>query len=363
LKKKGLDKTALFEKIAEYRKKDVDWEHGRAFAYVYHYSNELKEILKEVNNMFFSANALNPAAFPSLKIFEAETIAMIANMLNGDHKVCGNVTAGGTESIILAVKTYRDWARKKYPEIKRPEMILPESAHPAFNKAAHYFGVNQVYVPLDNNFRPILKAVESALSDNTILIVGSACDFPIGGVDPIPELARIAEERKIGFHTDACLGGFMLPFLKKLGYQITDFDFKVPGVTSISLDIHKYGHGPKGTSALVFRSDKIWKHQFHAYTKWTGGIYASPTTLGTRSGGPIAGAWATLKYMGEEGYLNAAKITKETTDRLIAEIQKNSSAENTRKAGNDGLFFYLKRSEFEYLCGWRCINGERLVFG
>ncbi len=317
----GLKKEKILETIADYRKNDVDWEHGRAFAYVYHYSEELKAMLKEINNLFFSTNALNPAAFPSLKQFEAETVAMIGAMLGGDHKVVGNITTGGTESICLAVKAYRDWAKKKFPNIKHPEMILPESVHPAFNKAGHYFDVHQVYVPLDENYRPQLKAVEAALSDNTILIVGSACDFPIGGVDPITELAAIAKERNIGFHTDSCVGGFILPFLKKLGYEIPNFDFSVPGVTSISIDIHKYGHGPKGTSAILFKSDKIWKHQFYAYTNWTGGLYASPTILGTRSGGPIAGAWATLKYMGEKGYLDAARITKTTTERLIQEIK------------------------------------------
>jgi sphinganine-1-phosphate aldolase len=312
----------LLKELESLQKKDVDWIHGKAFAYVYHYTDELKNFLKKVNNMFFSANALNPMAFPSLKKFEAESISMIADLFHGNSRVCGNLTSGGTESILLAVKTYRDWARKKLPHIKRPEMILPMSVHPAFNKAAHYFDITMVYVPLDDQFRPDLKAVEAALSDNTILIVGSACDFPRGGVDPIPEMAAIAEERGIGFHTDACVGGFILPFLRKLGYSFPKFDFEVPGVTSISADLHKYGHGPKGCSSVVFRTAKLWKNQFHAYTDWTGGIYASPTMMGTRPGGAIAGGWAVLKYMGEEGYLKSTQIAMQATEKLMEGIKQ-----------------------------------------
>ena len=317
---KGTPPDALLAELKEIQKGDVDWKHGKAFAYVYHYTDELKDFLKEVNNLYFSTNALNPMAFPSLKKFEAEAISMIADLFNGDSKVCGNLTAGGTESILLAVKTYRDWARKKMPHIKQPEMILPMSVHPAFNKAAHYFDVTAVYIPLTEDHRPDMNALKAALSDNTILIVGSACEFPRGMVDPITEMAAIAQEKGIGFHTDSCVGGFILPFLKKLGYPIPDFDFSVPGVTSISADVHKYGHGPKGCSALVFRNDRYWKNQFHAYTGWTGGIYASPTMLGTRPGGVLAAGWAVLKYMGMENYLKMAKITKEATDKLIAGV-------------------------------------------
>jgi glutamate/tyrosine decarboxylase-like PLP-dependent enzyme len=315
----GIPYANLLKELEEIHQNDVKPE--RAFGYVYHYTPEYEEFLKKAHNIFFTANALNPLAFPSLRKFEAEVVSMTASMLNGSNRVCGNITSGGSESILMTIKTYRDYYRKKHPEIKRPEIIVPSSAHPAFHKAAHYFGVAAVVAPLDSDFHVDIEAVNAAISPNTILIVGSACDYPRGGMDPIKELATLAQERGIGFHTDSCLGGYMLPFLKKLGYPIPDFDFSVPGVTSISADLHKYGFSAKGASVLLFKDDKLWKNQFHAYTEWPGGIYTSPTMNGTRSGAVIASAWAAMRSFGMDGYMKIAKEAKDATDRLINGIK------------------------------------------
>ncbi|MHA1872385.1 MAG: aminotransferase class V-fold PLP-dependent enzyme, partial [Promethearchaeota archaeon] len=303
------------EEMKEASKKDVNWKEGKAFGYVYHLTDEHSEFLKKAHNMFASTNALSPLAFPSLRKFEAEIVSMTADMLNGTSEAVGNVTSCGTESILVAVQTYRNWGRRK-KKIKEPEMILPRSAHPAFEKAAHYFGVKPVHIPLTEDYTADVEALKKAITKNTVLIVGSACDYPRGVVDPIKEMASIAQEHKIGFHTDSCLGGFMLPWLKKLGYDIPPFDFSVPGVTSMSADCHKYGFGFKGSSTIIFRDNSFQRDQIFAYTEWPGGVYASPTLTGTRPGGVIAGTWAAMKSLGEEGYLKMAKITMDTAQRM-----------------------------------------------
>jgi glutamate/tyrosine decarboxylase-like PLP-dependent enzyme len=184
-------------------------------------------------------------------------------------------------------------------------------------KAAHYFDVKPVRTGLSDDFRADVDAARNAITDNTILMVGSAPSYPYGMVDPIADMAAIAAERGIGFHVDACLGGFMLPFVRKAGYPVPDFDFSVPGVTSISADVHKYGFAAKGASTVTYRNREIRRHQFFVFADWCGGIYASPTMAGTRPGGGIAAAWAAMMAMGEDGYLDSAKRTIETTKTLM----------------------------------------------
>ena len=319
----GIAKNKLLEMMKEVRKEDVNWRDGKIWSLVYHASDEHSDLLKQVYNMFFSINALSPMAFPSLKKFESEVLSMTIDLLGGNRRSCGTLTSGGTESILMAVKTYRDWARDKFPKIKEPEMVLPSSAHPAFEKAAEYFDVKSIRVPVDDKtHRADVKAMKNKLTENTILIVGSACDYPRGVVDPITELGALAEERGIGMHVDACLGGFMLPFVRKLGYEIPDFDFTVSGVTSISADIHKYGYGAKGTSTILYRKEDLLRYQFSAFVDWSGGIYVSPSMRGTRSGGEIAAAWAALNVLGEKGYLKLAKLVMDTTEKLIDGIEQ-----------------------------------------
>jgi sphinganine-1-phosphate aldolase len=321
LPENGIAGEQLLKEMEEISEDDVKWEEGKVWSLVYHASDKHTELLKKSYNMFFSKNALSPLAFPSLKKFETEVVSMAIDLFNGDRKCCGSLTSGGTESIVMAVKTYRDWARENFPEIKEPEMILPSSAHPAHYKGADYFDVKAIKIPVDKKtHRADVTAMEQAINKNTILIVGSACDFPRGVVDPIPELATLAQEHGIGMHVDSCLGGFMLPFVKKLGYEVPDFDFSVPGVTSMSADVHKYGYGAKGASVILYRTDKIWKHQFSVYTDWSGGVYISTTMRGTRPGGAIAAAWVAMKTLGVNGYMKLANKVMDATNRLIKGI-------------------------------------------
>jgi sphinganine-1-phosphate aldolase len=302
--------------MAQAREQDAKWRQGKTWSLVFHAGDEVTELLKEAYTMFFSENGLNPMAFPSLKKFEAEVVSMTAGLLGGDEQTVGNMTTGGTESILMAVKTAREWARTEKPAIAQPEMILPITAHPAFEKAAHYFSVHPVHIPVHSDFRAHAAAARAAITPNTILMVGSAPSYPQGVVDPIAEMAHAAEAEGILFHVDACVGGFMLPFVRQLGYPVTDFDFQVPGVTSMSVDLHKYGYAAKGASIILYRTPALRRHQFFVYTDWSGGIYPSPTMTGTRPGGAIAAAWAVMNYLGQEGYLEITRTVMDAVTRL-----------------------------------------------
>ncbi|MDP2778078.1 MAG: aspartate aminotransferase family protein, partial [Anaerolineales bacterium] len=290
------------------------------FSLVYHAGKDVDDLLKEASLLFFSENGLNPSAFPSLRKFETEITTMIASLLGGDDNTAGTVTSGGTESLLMAVKTARDWARKNRPEIKQPEMILPITGHPAFEKAAEYFGVKALHIPVRADYRADVDSARQAVTANTILMIGSAPAYPHGVVDPIRELAAIAQEHGILFHTDACVGGFMLPFVRKLGYSVPDFDLSVPGVTSISADLHKYAYAAKGASVILYKTAELRRHQMFVYTDWPGGIYPSPAMGGTRSGAPIAAAWAVLNYLGESGYLEMTDQVMKAARRLQAGV-------------------------------------------
>ncbi len=280
----GKPKDALLRAMAEARDRDAHWRAGKAFSLVYYADEEILDLLKAAYTMFFSENGLNPTAFPSLRKFETELVGMTASLLGGDAEVCGNMTAGGTDSILAAVKAARDWGRALAPRNTAPEMILPVTAHPAFDKAAHYFGVRAVHVPVRADFRADVDAVRAAINERTILIVGSAPSYPQGVVDPIPELAQAAQEHGLLCHVDACVGGFVLPFARKLGYPVPPFDFSVPGVTSMSADLHKYGYAAKGASVVLYRNAALRRHQFFVATGWPGGIYASPDARGDATG-------------------------------------------------------------------------------
>lgn len=317
---KALSKDEILGKMKQMSNEDVKWHEGKAFGYVYHIDDEHSDFIKKCHNKFASTNALSPLAFPSLKRFESEIVSMTASMLGGDDEVVGNVTSCGTESILVALKTYRDWGNKKI-KTDNPEIILPRSAHPAFDKGAHYFGLKIIHVDIRDDYRADPDAMQDAITDDTVMMMGSACDYPKGVVDPIEELAEIAQDHKIGFHVDSCLGGFMLPWLKKLGYPIPNFDLSVEGVTSISADCHKYGFGFKGSSTILFKDEDFQKYQYFATTEWPGGIYASPTMTGTRPGGVIAGTWAAMKSLGQDGYMKVAEKTMKTTQKLMNAVK------------------------------------------
>ena len=318
----GLSKESLFAEMKEMSKEDLDWRNGRNFAYVYYPGEEISNIVKEAYQMFFSENALNPSAFPSLRNMENDIISMSADLLGGNKKVVGSLTTGGTESILMAVKTAREWGKKNKNLEGPAQIILPATAHPAFFKAAHYFGVEIIVIPVEDDFRVDPKKIEKAISSNTVLVVGSAPSYPQGVIDPIEAIGQIAKKNELLFHVDSCVGGFILPFLKQLNYKIPSFDFSVEGVTSISADIHKYGYAAKGASVILYKNSDLRKHHFYTYTKWTGGLYASPTLTGHRPGGPIAAAYAVLKFVGINGYHRLAKICMETSQKLQNAIRE-----------------------------------------
>jgi sphinganine-1-phosphate aldolase len=316
LPRQGRSADDVLETIAQARGEDARWKDGKVWSLVYNAGDETTELLKRAYTMFFSENALNPTAFPSLKHMETEVVSMTAHLLGGDEHAVGSMTSGGTESILMAVKAAREWARSRGRGGRTPEIVLPISAHPAFEKAAHYFGMKTVYVPLGEDLRVDMNKMRRAVNRRTVLLVGSAPQYPHGPVDPIEQIGALALKRGILCHVDACVGGFMLPFVRELGYPVPAFDLRVAGVTSMSVDLHKYAYAAKPASVVLYRSPELRKHQFFAYTGWPGGIYVSPTMTGSRPGGAIAAAWAIMHYLGHEGYLNIAREVMQARDKL-----------------------------------------------
>lgn len=255
----GVQVSQLIQEMQKIKSADASWEEGRMFGYVYYPGEESARIAEEAYRMFGTENALNPSLFTSLKKFENEIVQMVTGLLNGGAEAAGSFTSGGTESILMAVKTARDKARADHPDIVHPEIIVPESVHPAFQKAAYYLNVNVVLTPVRPDKRADTIAMRKAVTSNTVLLVGSAPCFPHGVVDPIREIGQIAVDKHILFHVDACMGGMMVPFLEELGYPVPEFDFRVPGVTSISADIHKYGYSPKGASVILYADRALRK--------------------------------------------------------------------------------------------------------
>ncbi|KAF7247361.1 Sphingosine-1-phosphate lyase 1 [Varanus komodoensis] len=270
---------------------------------------------------FAWSNPLHPDIFPGLRKMEAEVVRMVCTLFHGGPNSCGTMTSGGTESIMLACKAYRDLAYEK--GIKYPEMLVPKSVHAAFDKAAHYFRIKIVHIPLTETMEVDVKAMRRAISKNTAMLVCSAPQFPHGVIDPVEEVAKLAVKYKIPLHVDACLGGFLIGFMERAGFPLQHhFDFRVDGVTSISADTHKYGYAPKGSSVVLYSDTKYRQYQFFIAPDWEGGIYASPTLAGSRPGGLIAACWATMMHIGENGYVEATKKIISTARYLESELRK-----------------------------------------
>ncbi len=306
----GTSRDQIRARMDEASNHDARWLERLAAGTNYMAGDDVVEVAKEAYLSFFSTNGLLPSTFPSLARFEREVIDYTAGLLHGPDAI-GSITSGGSESILMGVKSARDRARAVHPEITRPRMVVPDSAHPAFWKAAHYFGLELVPVPLAPDLQIDLDAYRAAIDDDTVLLVASAPSLTLGMVDPIEELAPLAAERDINFHVDSCVGGFFLPFAEKLGYPVPTFDFRVPGVTTISADLHKFGYTAKGASVIMSRDPEIFRHQVFQFggpqrpDDW----YVTPSMTGTRPGGAIAAAWAVMTYLGEEGYLRVVGAT------------------------------------------------------
>ena len=323
LVQKGLPKEEIFERLAAFRRDDLKWQDGRAFGYIFDPGREVLEVGKRAYAMFLSENGLDFTVFKSLMHLEKALAAIMATHLGGDRNVVGNFTSGGTESIMLAVKAARDHCRQKRPEIRAPEMILPTTGHAAFHKAAHYLDVKVVPTAVDpQTFKADPAAVADAIGPNTIMIVGSAPSYAHGVVDPIVEMAAIARQHDIWFHTDGCMGGFLLPYFKRLGQPVPDFDFSVTGVSSISVDLHKYAYCPKGASLVLYRHQDLRRHQIFACSHWIGYTIVNNAVQSSKSGGPMAAAWAVLHYVGDAGYLEIARRKLAATEKIAAGIEK-----------------------------------------
>ncbi len=315
---RGIGRDEILTTMRSYRDRDVQWRDGRTWAYVYDAGPEVERIAHEAYLMYLSDNGLDPTVFPSLLRFENEVVEMARNHLRGGPDVVGNFTSGGTESCMLAVKTARDFARAERG-IDRPQMVVPVTAHAAFHKAAAYFDVELVHVPVQGgDYRVHGQAMADAINDRTILLVASAPSYAHGCVDPIRELGALALEHELLLHVDACIGGVLLPLFRELGEPVPDFDLSVPGVSSISMDLHKYGFTPKGASVVLYRDRHLRKHQIFSCADWTGYTVVNPTMLSTKSGGPVAAAWAVMRFLGREGYLELARTMLEGKKRILA---------------------------------------------
>jgi sphinganine-1-phosphate aldolase len=315
---KGMTKEQILGTLQAFKSRDMDWKAGKVWCYVYNPGNEPAKVVKEAYLSFLTENGLDPTVFPSMLKLETDVVRMLATLLRGDENVVGHLTTGGTESIMLAVKTARDRARALHPEIARPEMVLPKTAHASFHKAAHYLGITPVVVDINPaTFRVEVEAMRTAITENTILLVASAPNYSQGVIDPITEIGALAQEKGLLFHVDGCVGGIHLSFMRKLGYEVPDFDFSVPGVTSISADLHKYGYAAKGASCIMYRGKDIRKYQLFACTDTTGYTLINTTVTSSKSGGPMAGAWAVLTYLGEDGFMEIVTTVQETTQKLI----------------------------------------------
>jgi len=312
----GRDGDEVLAEMEARREDDADWRDGRTWSLAYRVDDEHERFTDEAHALYSGTNALSPSAFPSLRGFENEVVGMLADWLGGDGGAVGNVTAGGTESILLTVKAARDWARAERG-VDRPHMVLPETAHPAFSKGAAYFGVEETRVPCGDDWRADPDAMADAVTPETALVVASAPSYPHGVIDPVESVAALARREGLLCHVDACIGGIMLASLRDLGRDLPPFDLSVDGVTSLSVDPHKYGYTAKGASTLLWADADYREHQYFAFDDWPGGVYAGPTTAGTRPGGPIAAAWGVMQRLGHEGYIDLAGTTIRTTERLL----------------------------------------------
>jgi sphinganine-1-phosphate aldolase len=319
--KAGLSTEEIRQLWQEYTVDDMKWKEGKFFGYVYYPGDEYYSVIKEAYAKFSATNALNPAVFPSLKNMENEVVQMTASFLHGDESVSGTMTSGGTESIFMAVKAAKEWARL-HKQTKNPLMLLAETAHPAFCKAADTMEFNYRLIKVDAEYKLDLDDLKKHLSTDVVLIVGSAPSYPQGAIDPIEAMAAIAKKHKCLLHVDACVGGFILPFLKMEGVDLPKFDFEIDGVTSMSADVHKYGYAAKGASVVLYKNADLRKGQFYVKTDWSGGIYGSPSFMGTRGGGPIAAAWTALNLIGEDGYRRMARETYEETLFIKQKIEE-----------------------------------------
>jgi len=320
---KGTPWASLETDLIRSGSRDVKWREGRAAVYVFNSGEDVMQVAHDAYGLFIAENGLGPAAFPSLKRMEQEVVDIALSLQNAPEGAAGSMTSGGTESILLALKSCRDWNQRHRPVLGKPKIVVPYSAHPAFNKGAHLMGLEIVRVPLKADFTADVEGMAVVIDSRTIMVVGSAPCFPYGVIDPIPELSRLAAERSIWLHVDACVGGYLSPFMQKVREErqlppLIAWDFTQAGVSSISLDLHKYGYAAKGASTVLYRDKSLHDAQIFDFADWPCGRMSTPTFAGTRPGGAIAAAWAVLHYLGFEGYLDRARRIDAAREKIAS---------------------------------------------
>ncbi len=337
----GRNPDEILADLAAKRDGDIRWEDGRAFGAVYDGGPGVKEVAERAATLYLHENALNTRAFPSLAEIQRETVGWTADLLHGPETTAGFLTSGGTESILCAVKAARERAKAERG-ITTPEIVLAESAHAAFHKAGHLFGLTVRKAPVLDDWTADVDAMAELVGDNTALVVGSAPQYPQGVIDDIPAIAALASSVGASCHVDACMGGFVLPFAEMLGRDVQPWDFRVEGVTTISADIHKLGYAPKGVSVILHRTKELRRYQTFVFDGWLGGLYASPNLQGTRSGLPMAAAWAVMQYLGIDGYADLVRETLDNADAVRAGI---NAIDGIRVLGDPGYHLLALASD------------------
>jgi sphinganine-1-phosphate aldolase len=315
----GMSPEAIFADLDDMKHGDVRWREGRAFTLAYYAGADVLAVAEEAYRRYSTENALNTDAFPSLRTIQSDVVGIVGEWLQAGHEGAGFMTTGGTESILMAVKAARERGRMEIG-ITRPNVVLPTSAHAAFEKGCHYFGLESRRIAVGADWRADVAAMEAAIDDSTVLIVGSAPQYPQGVIDPIAEIAALAAARGINCHVDACMGGVTLTYMARLGEPIPPWNFAVPGVTSISVDLHKYGYTAKGASVIMHRNKQLRSHQTFVTDNWLGGVYGSSGVLGTKGGGSMAAAWAVMHYLGNEGYMRVTAAARQACLQLAAAV-------------------------------------------
>ena len=314
---RGEPGDAVLAALRETKVGDVDWRSGRTNLYVQFGGDDVLDVARRAADLFFSENAHGAAAFPSVQRLQADIVSWMLELVGAGQHGDGALTASGSESILLALRTARDWARARRPDLAVPRIVVPRSAHPAFDKAAGFLGLEVTRTPLRADYRADVKAMEACICPRTILVAGSAPQFGHGVVDPITEIAALAVRRNLWMHVDACIGAMIAPFVRRAGGTVPAFDFQIDGVRSISADLHKYGYAAKGVSAVLFRH-RCWRPSYvYEFDDWPIGSYVSSGLAGTRPAAPIASAWAVMRYLGRDGYTRIAGEIMGASRRLL----------------------------------------------
>ncbi len=337
---------SIKQRLVEFRRLDADDELGRLNVYCHKGSDKLEKIRQEAYAIFAHSNAFLAKYMDGMGTMEAEVLRMALEILNGADQGCAFITTGGTESIFCAMHTAREWAKVERGVSGRPEIILPYSGHAAFDKACHFLEMDIKRIPVKEDFRADVEAMEKAINPNTIAIAGSAPNWPYGTIDPIPELAAVARKHNLWMHVDACVGGYINPWLERLGYEIPTFDFRVPGVCSMSADLHKHGYASKPCSTVLYSTRDYEVFHYVSVDNWPEGKYKTSGFVGSRPAGSVATAWAIMKFLGESGYVEMTRQCMEVKEKLTAGIEK---IEDFKCLDNDSTMLYFRSETLDML--------------